>query len=116
MPPREAGGVLGAVEKTAERTYGQLSPTEQATLRQLLTMRLSTCQEGVGFVRRRATLEELQPADPAQARIVERIIGVTHPGNRASQHVLTKIGMADEGWGRYYDRRLRLFAILGSEL
>ena len=47
---------------------------------------------------------------------LDRIIGVTHPGNRASQHVLTKIGMADEGWGRYYDRRLRLFAILGSEL
>ena len=47
---------------------------------------------------------------------LERIIGVTHPGNRASQHVLTKIGMTDEGWGRYYDRRLRLFAILGSEL
>jgi len=40
-----------------------------------------------------------------------RIIGVTHPGNRASQHVLTKIGMADEGWGDYYDRRLRLFAV-----
>ena len=47
---------------------------------------------------------------------LERIIGVTHPGNRASQHVLTKIGMADEGWGRYYEGRLRLFAILGSEL
>jgi hypothetical protein len=30
--------------------------------------------------------------------------------------VLTKIGMADEGWGRYYEGRLRLFAILGSEL
>ncbi len=39
-----------------------------------------------------------------------RIIGVTHPGNRASQHVLRKIGMVDEGWGRYYDQRLRLFA------
>jgi RimJ/RimL family protein N-acetyltransferase len=39
-----------------------------------------------------------------------RIIGVTHPGNRASQHVLAKIGMADEGWGHYYDQRLRLFA------
>lgn len=42
---------------------------------------------------------------------LERIIGITHPGNRASQRVLGKIGMADEGWGRYYDRRLRLFAI-----
>lgn len=73
---REAGGVLGAVEKTAARTYGQLSPPEQATLRRLLTMRLSTCQEGVGFVRRRATLAELQPADPAQAPTVERVIAV----------------------------------------
>ena len=34
---------------------------------------------------------------------LSRIIGVTHPGNRASQRVLTKIGMADLGWGRYYD-------------
>jgi RimJ/RimL family protein N-acetyltransferase len=25
--------------------------------------------------------------------------------------VLMKIGMRDEGWGRYYDRDLRLFAI-----
>jgi RimJ/RimL family protein N-acetyltransferase len=42
---------------------------------------------------------------------LSRIIGVTHPGNRASQHVLQKIGMADEGWGDYYDQRLRLFAV-----
>ena len=47
---------------------------------------------------------------------LERIIGVTHPGNLASQRVLLKIGMADEGWGRYYDRRLRLFAIGSQEL
>jgi len=40
-----------------------------------------------------------------------RIIGITHPGNVASQRVLGKIGMRDEGWGRYYDRDLRLFAI-----
>jgi [ribosomal protein S5]-alanine N-acetyltransferase len=41
---------------------------------------------------------------------LDRIIGVTHPGNRASQRVLMKAGLADVGWGRYYDRRLRLFA------
>ena len=41
---------------------------------------------------------------------LDRIIGVTHPGNKASQRVLLKAGMADIGWGRYYDRRLRLFA------
>lgn len=73
---REAGGVLGAVEKTAERTYGRLSPTEQTTLRRLMTLRLSTYQEGVGFVRRRATLEELRPADPVQAQTIERVIGI----------------------------------------
>jgi [ribosomal protein S5]-alanine N-acetyltransferase len=41
---------------------------------------------------------------------LDRVIGVTHPGNKASQRVLTKAGLADLGWGRYYDRRLRLFA------
>jgi [ribosomal protein S5]-alanine N-acetyltransferase len=42
---------------------------------------------------------------------IERIIGVTHPDNFASQRVLLKAGMRDEGWGRYYDRDLRLFAL-----
>jgi RimJ/RimL family protein N-acetyltransferase len=41
---------------------------------------------------------------------LQRIIGVTHPGNKASQNVLRKAGLADVGWGRYYDLRLRLFA------
>ena len=41
---------------------------------------------------------------------LRRIIGVTHPGNKASQRVLQKAGLEDAGWGRYYDRRLRLFA------
>jgi len=41
---------------------------------------------------------------------LDRIIGVTHPGNEASQRVLLKAGLADAGWGRYYDERLRLFA------
>ena len=42
---------------------------------------------------------------------LDRIIGVTHPDNHVSQRVLTKVGMRDEGWGRYYGRDLRLFAI-----
>ncbi|MGH8713978.1 MAG: GNAT family N-acetyltransferase [Casimicrobiaceae bacterium] len=41
---------------------------------------------------------------------VARIIGVTHPGNKASQRVLRKAGLRDLGWGHYYDMRLRLFA------
>jgi RimJ/RimL family protein N-acetyltransferase len=41
---------------------------------------------------------------------LDRIIGVTHPRNVASQRVLAKAGLADAGWGRYYGHRLRLFA------
>ena len=41
---------------------------------------------------------------------LDRIIGLTHPDNAASQRVLQKAGLADAGWGRYYGRKLRLFA------
>jgi ribosomal-protein-alanine N-acetyltransferase len=40
---------------------------------------------------------------------LDRIIGVTHPENFASQRVLLKAGLEDRGWGHYYDERLRLF-------
>jgi RimJ/RimL family protein N-acetyltransferase len=40
---------------------------------------------------------------------LDRIIGLTHPDNAASQRVLQKAGLADAGWGRYYGRKLRLF-------
>jgi RimJ/RimL family protein N-acetyltransferase len=41
---------------------------------------------------------------------LDKIIGVTHPGNRASQRVLMKAGLDDAGYARrYYGRRLRLF-------
>jgi len=45
---------------------------------------------------------------------LERIIGVTHPDNRASQRVLMKAGLEPAGWGHYYDRRLKLFAATRS--
>ena len=38
-----------------------------------------------------------------------KIIGVTHPDNRASQRVLLKAGLVPRGFSRYYDRRVRLF-------
>ena len=43
---------------------------------------------------------------------LHRIIGVTHPDNKASQRVLMNAGLEDVGWGRYYDKQLRLFAAL----
>src|SRR5262245_18377574 len=47
--------------------------------------------------------------------VLNRIIGVTHPGNKASQRLRPKAGLRDEGWGRYYYRRLRLFALAREE-
>jgi RimJ/RimL family protein N-acetyltransferase len=38
-----------------------------------------------------------------------RILGVTHPENTASQHVLLKAGLVDSGWGHYYGRAVRVF-------
>ncbi|HEX4884184.1 MAG TPA: GNAT family N-acetyltransferase [Casimicrobiaceae bacterium] len=42
---------------------------------------------------------------------LDRVIGITHPENAASQRVLLKVGLRDEGWGRYYDCDVRLFAL-----
>ena len=42
---------------------------------------------------------------------LQRIIGVTHPDNAASQQVLRKVGMRDAGFARYYDAQCRLFVI-----
>ncbi len=44
-----------------------------------------------------------------------RIIGLTHPGNLASHRVLQKAGLRDAGWGRYYERDLRLFAATADD-
>ena len=41
---------------------------------------------------------------------LDRIIGVTHKDNFASQRVLVKAGLKDAGWGHYYGWRVRLFA------
>ncbi|MEO5699980.1 MAG: GNAT family N-acetyltransferase [Casimicrobiaceae bacterium] len=45
-----------------------------------------------------------------------RVIGITHPQNRASQHVLRKCGLTSEGFAYYYHRRVRLFARMRSDL
>jgi RimJ/RimL family protein N-acetyltransferase len=42
---------------------------------------------------------------------LERIIGITHPGNVASQRVLRKAGMTAAGWGHYYGHRCRVFEV-----
>ncbi len=62
---------------------------------------------GLGFATEGATALAHYGFDDLR---LHRIIGVTQPGNKPSQRVLMKAGLADQGWGRYYDRRLRLFA------
>ena len=62
---------------------------------------------GLGFATEGATRLVRYGFDALE---LDRIIGVTDPANVASQRVLMKAGLADAGWGRYYGRRLRLFA------
>jgi RimJ/RimL family protein N-acetyltransferase len=43
------------------------------------------------------------------------IVGVTHPGNRASQRVLAKIGLIACGRALHYGQRLRFFRLSRTE-
>ena len=46
---------------------------------------------------------------------IDPIVGVTHPDNHASQHVLTKIGLRRSGDAYHYGRWLRFFRLSGSQ-
>jgi len=54
----DAGGVHGAIAKTAEQTYQRLSP-EQRTIARNIFLRLTELGEGTQDTRRRASLDEL---------------------------------------------------------
>lgn len=54
----DAGGVHGAIARTAERTYQSLSPEQQAIARNIF-LRLTELGEGTQDTRRRASLDEL---------------------------------------------------------
>lgn len=71
----EAGGVRGAIAKTADRVYtGELSPTQQATARNIF-LRLTELGEGTQDTRRRAPLNELIPrAQYAEAQQVREVL------------------------------------------
>ena len=43
---------------------------------------------------------------------LDRIIGITHKDNIASQRVLRNAGLEPAGWGKYYGWRVRLFEAL----
>lgn len=45
---------------------------------------------------------------------LDRVVGLTHPDNAASQNVLMKSGLERRGMGHYYDRDLCYFVADGS--
>ena len=64
----EAGGVHGAIAKTAETIYGQLSKNGQAIARNIF-LRLTELGEGTQDTRRRATWDELIPTTSQRAAV-----------------------------------------------
>ena len=72
----ESGGVRGAIAKTADEVYAQLTPEQQAIARALF-LRLTELGEGTQDTRRRAALDELIPsaenADAARAVLAKLV-------------------------------------------
>lgn len=64
----DAGGVRGAIAQTAETTYQQLSPEQQAIARNIF-MRLTQLGEGTEDTRRRASFDELVPKDETASSV-----------------------------------------------
>ncbi len=70
----ESGGVRGAIAKTAETVYGQLSPESQPIARNIF-LRLTELGEGTQDTRRRASLDELI-TDVGLQPLVESVLKV----------------------------------------
>ncbi|MDX9954145.1 MAG: protein kinase [Anaerolineae bacterium] len=68
----EAGGVHGAIAKTAEAVYRQLDAKEQALARSIF-LRLTELGEGTQDTRRRVTLAELRAQHP-EAELVNGVL------------------------------------------
>lgn len=68
----ESGGVHGAISRTAETTFNQLPPKQQAIARNIF-LRLTELGEGTQDTRRRATLSELITR-PQDAPLVQAVL------------------------------------------
>jgi WD40 repeat protein/DNA-binding SARP family transcriptional activator len=68
----ESGGVHGAIARTAETTFNQLPPKQQAIARNIF-LRLTELGEGTQDTRRRATLSELITR-PQDAPLVQAVL------------------------------------------
>ncbi|GID65058.1 hypothetical protein Acy02nite_29390 [Actinoplanes cyaneus] len=70
---REAGGLGGAVQQSAERAYAELGEPERELVRRLF-LRLVTVDEDVITTKRRITLDELPAGRDAMAPVIERFV------------------------------------------
>ena len=70
---REIGEIEGALQRKADAVYGSFTPEQQELCRRVF-LRLVQPGEGSEDTRRRASLRELLPDDPAQAGAVRAII------------------------------------------
>ena len=71
---RDIGQIEGALQRKADAVYDSFTPEQQELCRRIF-LRLVQPGEGSEDTRRRASLRELLPSDPAQAVAVRAIIG-----------------------------------------
>lgn len=70
---RQAGGVRGAIARSAEQVYAGFDDEERATARRLF-MRLAEPGEGTDDVRRRAAQSELEPGRVLDTLVARRLL------------------------------------------
>jgi WD40 repeat protein len=70
-----AGGVQGAIARTAEMIYSQLTPEQQVMARRIF-LRLTELGEGTQDTRRRVSLAELTPLHSPNSSQVEEILRI----------------------------------------
>lgn len=113
---RDAGGVTGAVAKTAETVYTQqLTPDEQEVARQIF-LRLTELGEGAQDTRRRATLAELGAegeAGTAVAAVLKtladaRLVTTRQNGAEVAHEALIRNWPRLQGWLNDNRESLRL--------
>ena len=68
-----AGGVGGAIARTAERAYADLDPAQQAIARRIF-LELTELGEGAEDTRRSVALADLLPGDPTERAAAEAVL------------------------------------------
>jgi len=112
----DAGGVGGAIARTAERAYGDLDPAQQTVARRIF-LQLTELGEGAEDTRRRVGLDDLLPGDGAARREAEavlhalsraRLVSADDAAAQVSHEALIREWPALQEWLRDNREALRL--------